>query len=430
MSGLIGLSGSKPRRQPGTYTFIGVAFMLSLTGTLLCSPCSSLAAPFAENIEFTQPDGVRLTLWGEGDEFRAVFETTTGYTVIFDPALRTYFYAELADDGKSLVSTGVPAQDPAPPALAQHLRIDPAAVAAAAKVRHEQWDRETGQSRRWSQLKSQTLGTHLRSEDVGAAFSPPNAPTLGAKTGLTLLIDFPDEPATISRAEIDSFLNGNSYSGYGNNGSVKEYFNDVSGNRLTYTNVTTIYIRMTEPKSYYDDTSQDSGTQGRLLLLDALAILKARSDYASAILPNFSGLTVDGDGNVLATNVFFSGEDSGVWAKGLWPCSYSLASPVVLGNGKSVSRFQISNIGSGLTLGTFCHENGHMLCGFPDIYDYEKDSTGGAGKFCLMNSGCFGPNPSQVSAYLKLVAGWATVTDLTKISNVNGNTRIGAGGRQ
>ena len=28
-----------------------------------------------------------------------------------------------------------------------------------------------------------------------------------------------------------------------------------------------------------------------------------------------------------------------------------------------------------------------MLCGFPDIYDYGYDSKGGAGIFCLMNSG-------------------------------------------
>ena len=27
-----------------------------------------------------------------------------------------------------------------------------------------------------------------------------------------------------------------------------------------------------------------------------------------------------------------------------------------------------------LTIGTFCHENGHLLCRFPDMYDYgERD---------------------------------------------------------
>ena len=90
--------------------------------------------------------------------------------------------------------------------------------------------------------------------------------------------------------------------------------------------------------------------------------------------------------------------------------------PDRLGNGKKVYRYQISNIGSSLEIGTFCHENGHMLCGFPDIYDYGYDSWGGAGFFCLMDYGCYGgtngSNPVQICAYLKRAAGWANVTNL------------------
>ena len=75
----------------------------------------------------------------------------------------------------------------------------------------------------------------------------------------------------------------------------------------------------------------------------------------------------------------------------------------------------ISNIGTGLEIGTFCHENGHLLCGYPDIYDYDYDSEGGAGQFCLMNSGPSlnnGHNPSQICAYLKRASGWATTIEL------------------
>jgi len=61
-----------------------------------------------------------------------------------------------------------------------------------------------------------------------------------------------------------------------------------------------------------------------------------------------------------------------------------------------------------LTLGTFCHENGHMLCDYPDLYDYGGES-GGAGAYCLM---CAGSNidernPPHISAYLKRLSGWA-----------------------
>jgi hypothetical protein len=55
----------------------------------------------------------------------------------------------------------------------------------------------------------------------------------------------------------------------------------------------------------------------------------------------------------------------------------------------------------------FCHENGHMLCEFPDLYDYGKNSSG-VGAFCLMCDGRSDTNPVQICAYLKEQAGWAT----------------------
>jgi M6 family metalloprotease-like protein len=399
---------------------VGFAFALAVACRLLVSPAGSWAAPFSDYFAFTQPDGAELTLWGVGDDFHAVFETTTGHTVIFDPARRAYFYAERAADGSSLVATGVPAHEPAPPSLGRHVRMDPAAAAAAARARQRAWDAATGLSRRWSQLKAQTLGTPQMPGAAIALPAPPGTTTTGAKSGLTLLIDFSDAPATISQAEIEAFLNGDSYAGFGNNGSVKQYFSDVSATRLNYTNVVTIYIRMALPKSYYNDTSKDCGAQAQLLIGDALDILKARSDYADTILPTFEPLTTDGSGRVAAFNVFFAGGNSHAWSYGLWPHSWSLASPVPLGNGKSVFRYQITNIGTALSLGTFCHENGHMLCGFPDIYDYDYDSVGGAGDYCLMDYGGSGTNPRQVSAYLKLAAGWATATDLYGSSNLTG----------
>lgn len=388
---------------------------LVMTVVCLLHPVHSYAAPFSKFFSYTQPDGTQLTLFGEGDEFQAVFETTNGYTVVFEPNTRTYYYARRMADGKRLVSMGVPAQFPVPPGLAPHLRADRETVQANARARQQRWDAEMAMAKRWARLKTLTLGTPA---PAGALPAPPAVPTLGTKVGLTLLIDFSDAPATISRDEINAFCNGDSYNSFGNNGSVKTYFSDMSAGRLIYSNIVTIYVRMNQPKSYYNDTSKDNGTQARLLITDALTILKARSDYASTILPTFSSLNTDGSGHVVAFNVFFAGSDSGVWAFGLWPHSWNLAAPITLGNGKSVYAYEISNIGTALELGTFCHENGHMLCDFPDVYDYDYDSVGGAGAFCLMNSGGHGPNPVQVCAYLKLAAGWVTPIDLDSSSSL------------
>ena len=404
-------------------SFFWATLLLLVAVSLFISPVGLSAAPFSEFIEFTQPDNTKITLWGEGDEFHADFETTTGYTVVFDPQHKAYFYAIRSSDGNDLLSTGVLAHHQAPHGLAQHTRINPDVAKTKARAKRKQWESDIELPERWSHLKAQFLGAEVTTDGPVPALSPPSSTTIGTKVGLTILIDFSDAPATFPQSSFEAFLNGDAYTENGNNGSIKKYFSDVSNGRLTYTNVVTLYVRMEQPRSYYNDTTKDSGVQGRLLINDALTILKARSDYNSSILPTFSSLTVDGSSRVAAFNVFFAGSNSGVWSKGLWPHSWALASSVALGNGKSVYRYQITNIGAYPTIGTFSHENGHMLCGFPDLYDYDYDSIGGAGVFSLMGSGASATNPKQVDAYLKLAAGWATAIDITSSSNVTGNSR-------
>ncbi|MFH0938004.1 MAG: M6 family metalloprotease domain-containing protein [Planctomycetota bacterium] len=381
------------------------------------------AAPFAEKIPFTQPDGTQIELWGEGDEFYAVFETLDGYTVVFDPATRAYHYAILSPDGNELVASGtlIGKGNPAILVMAKHLRIKPEARKKQSAERRNQWEQATGTSARWQQLKAAR-----RQAELAAGVShraPPSSTTTGTKIGITLLIDFPDNPSTISQADIDNFCNGDSYTGYGNNGSIKKYFQDNSNGQLNYTNVVTAYIRMAQPKSYYNNTSVDIGVCARLLITDALTIMKNLSNYNTDILLAFNNITVNANNQVVAFNVFFAGANSGTNVGGLWPHSWELAYPGVelSAGGKVIRYYQITNIGNSLAIGTFCHENGHLLCGFPDIYDYGDDSVGGAGMFCLMACGASTPstrtNPTQICAYLKQAAGWSTVVDLTSASN-------------
>jgi|GEM_PF-576807 len=392
--------------------------LVGLASLLFLCRIAAPGAPFAEKVPFTQPDGTQIVLWGQGDEFYAVFETLDGYTVVFNQQTRGYEYAQLSADGEQLVGIGVAVGrgDPAALGLKPHLRINSKAVRKQAAARFARWDQGMEITRRWSDLKSRQRLAELAAAKDGDAKSPPSWTTTGQKLGLTLLIDFSDAVGTIPQAEVINYCNGDSYTGYGNNGSVKQYYLDNSANLLTYSNVVTIYIRAPQPKTYYNNTANDCGIQGRLLITDAIAAMKALANYTTDILPTFSNLTVDGSSRVAACNVFFAGANSGVWSYGLWPHSWVLASSIDLGNGKRVYRYQITNLGTGLTLGTFCHENGHMLCGFPDLYDYDYDSTGGAGNFCLMSSGSFNYNPAQVCAYLKRAAGWATTIPLTSSS--------------
>ncbi|MCU0857577.1 MAG: leucine-rich repeat protein, partial [Pontiellaceae bacterium] len=408
----------------------GACFAVRSVLLYLLIASSATAAPFAKQIQFTQPDGTVIELWGEGDDFHAVFETLDGYTVVFDPAVKTYFYATLSADGNTLKAANlkVGKGSPASLGLRRHLRMSAKAKKDQVAARHKKWDEAMGVSRRWNELKAARQSAYSSGTNGCAAVSPggtatalPAFATTGTKVGLCLLIDFDNDPATIPQAEIVNFCNGDNYTGFGNNGSVKKYFKDNSDNKLTYSNVVTVYIRIPNslhPKSWYDDPSKNCISQGPLLIRDAIAIMTNLPNYKTAILPSFNSLTMNGD-YVAALNVFYAGNNSGAWTYGLWPHASWLSGQIELSpGGKKLDAYQITNIGASLELGTFCHENGHMLMGFPDIYDYGYDSVGGAGQFCLMDYGGYGVNPVEICAYLKWIAGWATTIELADTSNL------------
>ncbi len=386
------------------------------------------AAPFDRTFVFTQPDGTIIQLHGRGDEYAAIFETTNGYAVVFNHVTGAYEYARRNAAGDTLESTGAVAgkDDPVAVGLLRHVRIDAAARRAQTHARWQWKDQTTGRSDRWRARRealraaagpAEAASTSVVATAAAITLSPPVATTIGFKQGLCLLVDFSDATGTVSQAEIANFCNSDNYTGFHNNGSVKKYFQDVSNHLLTYSNVVTAYVRVPYPKSYYNNTSTDCGTAANNLIYDAIAALRALPGYATTIQPALAGLTADSSSNVVACNVFFAGNDSGVWDYGLWPHSWVLSdvgAQALWSGGKKIWNYQISNIGSSLELGTFCHENGHMLCDYPDLYDYGSDSEGGAGAFCLMGYGLtYGSNPVQICAYLKRASGWAVTTDLT-----------------
>ena len=367
------------------------------------------AAPFSKIIQATQSDGTTVNILGRGDEFYAVFETLDGYTAVFDDQALSYCFAQRTSTDDRLVSSGkqIHLFSGDKLGLQKHLRAGKEEVNRQVSARRSTWESQMKPTFR--SLAPRPLS--LSKLDAGSG------KTL-VQTGLCLLVDFDDDPATIPQAEIAAFRNGTNYTGYGNNGSVREYFQYNSNGKMDYRDVVTVYVRIpnsVHPKSWYDDPSKSDGEQGNYLVRDALDILKSLPDYESVLRPAFASLTLDNKKEVVACNVFYAGKNRGVWGRGLWAHSYGLAitGPQELWpSGPKINRYQISEIGSELSLGTFCHENGHMLCGFPDIYDYGYDSVGGAGSFCIMNSGISPKNPVQFCAYLKLKAGWATASDL------------------
>ena len=353
--------------------------------------------PFADQeFTFTNPDGTAFRVRGWGNQFHAVFETLDGFTVVKDPESGCYRYARLSDDGTELVPTsGDPASDLDPRSLGlePHLRLPTGVAKAEARVRAV-----AGPSRRWEirrrQRKQPEAGPRA------AAPYPPPGDTVGTYVGLCLLIEFPDVRHTIARVEVDHFCNQVGYTGFHNNGSVRDYFHEVSAGRLTYTNTVTEYHTAKHRRAYYTDSKIEFGTRARELIVEAL-------DHLVATGFDFKALSSDRDGFIYALNVFYAESTVNNWSEGLWPHSSALAEPYNVGGGKKFNDYQISDMGSELSLGTFCHENGHMVCDFPDLYDYGYESVG-AGNYSLMAYGGSEKNPVHVDAYLKYEAGWTT----------------------
>jgi M6 family metalloprotease-like protein len=233
-----------------------------------------------------------------------------------------------------------------------------------------------------------------------ATRAPPQRKTQGKFVGLCLLVDFPDVPGTIPAQEVEAFCNEPGYSGFGNRGSVRDYFLDVSSGKLDYSNVVMPYYTAKHARNYYTDEKIAQPRRARALIQEALVHWKKQGF-------DFSPLKADTEGYVYATNVFHAGARVNAWSKGLWPHAYHLRTKFALGGGKFAHDYQITDMADELTLGTFCHENGHMVCDFPDLYDYGGESAG-VGAFCLMCGGANADekNPTHVGAYLKYCAGW------------------------
>jgi M6 family metalloprotease-like protein len=357
---------------------------------------------------FTQPDGSSIQVRGWGDQNYAVFETLDGFTVTRNPETGYYEVARLSADGSELepVPNLRRRLDGSAAGLPRGLRVRRESALAVARAAFQRLSGRRCEQRRLA-LREQMRSLRAAAAAGGPLLAPPQRRTVGDFVGLCLLIDFSDAPATIPREEVDRFCNRPGYTGFGNNGSVYDFFLENSIGFCRYTNVVTPYYRARHPKTYYTNPAIPQPQRAYELIKEALAFHKA-SGF------DFSQLTPDPQGFVYATNVYYAGPVTNNWREGLWPHSYHLGSAVPLVSGRSAFDYQFTAIGSELELGTFCHENGHMLCDYPDLYDYGYESSG-VGGYCLMCAGnnVDEKNPIPISAYLKRLSGWTrSVTTL------------------
>lgn len=348
-----------------------------------------MSAIFGETLTFGQQNGPDIQLQVTGDEFYAVHETLDGYTAVSDSDRGQFCYAALT--AGVFVSTGVPVTAPPPAGIARHLRESLAA-------RHNRF--EARRARSQPRRSTTTPVAH----SAALSFGPSNGLLEGRRLsngpvrGLTILVEFQDVQTTVTRADLDEMLNGANYTRNGNFCSAREYFRIVSTGKLDYTNDVVGPFRLSQNRSHYLTT---------LLVKEAL-------DLAVASGVDLSRYDSRHEGILDALNIMYAGQTQ--YDGELWPHN----STIDLRYGSiATNLYLLTSAGrnaSELSIGTFCHENGHLLCRFPDMYDYgavnrEGDGvkSAGIGTYCLMGSGNHlnsGRTPSPVCSYLRDLAGW------------------------
>lgn len=235
------------------------------------------------------------------------------------------------------------------------------------------------------------------------------APLRGVIQVAVILVDFEDGvmdngPAVAQRFR-DLFFSAS--------GSVSQYYAEVSGNRISRFEGNVVGpFRMPHPRSYYANNFYGRGgtaPNARNMASDAY-------DAAINALGNLKKYDNDNNGYVDAFIVVHAGRGAEETAKttDIWSLKWELPTPKK-GNGATVSQFL--TVPEDAKLGVCAHEIGHLVFGWPDLYDSKPKPTGeGIGQWCLMSSGSWGgggSKPVHPSAWCKSTQGWVNVNNVT-----------------
>ncbi|MGD9938054.1 MAG: M6 family metalloprotease domain-containing protein [Methanoregulaceae archaeon] len=229
------------------------------------------------------------------------------------------------------------------------------------------------------------------------------APITGTIRAIVVLAEFPDKKFGESPQHYkDLFFS----TGVLPNGSLREYFAEVSNGQVDI--VGEVVGPYTLPRKLTEYAHGDSGVggaspNGRTMAKDAAVAANAAVNYAQ--------YDNDGDGFVDAFIVIHAGEgaeETGS-ANDIWSHKWVLEGGAYTADGVKVYAY--ATVPEDAKIGVCCHELGHALFGFPDLYDTDGTSEG-VGSWCLMGSGSWnggGELPSHPSAWCKVQQGWVTI---------------------
>ncbi len=252
------------------------------------------------------------------------------------------------------------------------------------------------------------LGTGI---EIARSAGLNRSPLRGTVRVVVVLVDFPDKAMTQTKRHFeDLFFSLGTVS----TGSVREYYREVSHNLVDIQGEVVGPFRM--PKKLSEYAHNASGIGGDEPNAQTMA-----KDAAVASNPsvNFVPYDNDGDGFVDAFIVIHAGtgaETTGS-SNDIWSHKWVLKGGAYTAD-NTTKIYAYLTVPEDCRLGVCAHELGHLLFGFPDLYDTDYSSEG-IGNWCLMGGGSWnngGLTPAHPSAWCKSKQSWITIE--TPVSNI------------
>jgi immune inhibitor A len=231
------------------------------------------------------------------------------------------------------------------------------------------------------------------------------SPLRGSVRVIIVLVDFSDEPMKKTPAHFhDLFFS----TGTIPTGSVREYYTEVTHGLVKLTGEVVGPYRL--PRTLKQYAGGKSGTDNpepnaRTMARDAAKL--ADPDV------NFAPYDNDGNGYVDAFIVVHAGEGAEETGRknDIWSHKWVFAGGALNADGTKI--FGYLTIPENCKIGVCAHELGHLLFGWPDLYDTDGSSEG-LGNWCLMGGGSWNGNgdiPAHPSAWCKVNQGWVAVSN-------------------